>query len=55
MTSLDQVIPSWPAIRSQKRVYTRMVAVLFHEGHVKIFYARRDHIGYAPHGVRRTG
>lgn len=34
LTRLNQAIPEWPSNRSQKRVYTRMVADLFHVGHV---------------------
>ena len=34
LTRLNQAIPQWPSNRPQKRVYTRMVADLFHVGHV---------------------
>ncbi|SDW06600.1 cytidyltransferase-like domain-containing protein [Nitrosomonas communis] len=38
---LGQEIPSWPRNRPQKRVYTRMVADLFHEGHVNFLREAR--------------
>ncbi|MDR4514799.1 adenylyltransferase/cytidyltransferase family protein [Nitrosomonas sp.] len=34
MTRTGQVIPNWPQNRQQRRVYTRMVADLFHVGHI---------------------
>lgn len=34
LTRLNQAIPEWPSNRPQKRVYTRMVADLFHVGHI---------------------
>lgn len=42
LSRLDQDIPSWPANRPQKRVYTRMVADLFHEGHVNFLREARS-------------
>jgi len=41
MTRLNREIPVWPKNRQQKRVYTRMVADLFHEGHVSFLRAAR--------------
>ena len=41
LTRLNREIPAWPRYQSQKRVYTRMVADLFHEGHVKFLHAAR--------------
>ncbi|MBS0588438.1 MAG: adenylyltransferase/cytidyltransferase family protein [Proteobacteria bacterium] len=41
MTRLNREIPVWPKIQRQKRVYTRMVADLFHEGHVNFLRAAR--------------
>lgn len=41
LSHLGQDIPSWPRNRPQKRVYTRMVADLFHEGHVNFLREAR--------------
>ena len=41
MTRLNREIPVWPKNQRQKRVYTRMVADLFHEGHVNFLRAAR--------------
>ncbi len=41
LTSLNQTIPDWPQNRPQKRIYTRMVADLFHQGHVNFLRAAR--------------
>ena len=41
LTRLKREIPVWPRNQPQKRVYTRMVADLFHEGHVKFLRAAR--------------
>jgi len=41
ITRLGQEIPVWPKNQRQRRVYTRMVADLFHEGHVKFLQAAR--------------
>lgn len=41
MMRLNREIPVWPRNQSQRRVYTRMVADLFHEGHVNFLQAAR--------------
>lgn len=41
MTRLNREIPVWPRNQQQRRVYTRMVADLFHEGHVSFLRAAR--------------
>jgi cytidyltransferase-like protein len=41
ITRLGKEIPMWPKHQRQKRVYTRMVADLFHEGHVNFLQAAR--------------
>ncbi len=41
MTRLNRDIPVWPRNQRQKRVYTRMVADLFHEGHVNFLREAR--------------
>lgn len=41
MMRLNREIPVWPKNQRQKRVYTRMVADLFHEGHVNFLRAAR--------------
>ena len=41
MTHLNWEIPMWPKNQQQKRVYTRMVADLFHQGHVNFLRAAR--------------
>ena len=41
MVRLNREIPVWPRNQSQRRVYTRMVADLFHEGHVNFLQAAR--------------
>ena len=41
MTRLNREIPVWPKNQRQKRVYTRMVADLFHEGHVNFLREAR--------------
>ena len=41
MTRLNREIPVWPKNQRQKRVYTRMVADLFHEGHINFLRAAR--------------
>ncbi|PXW86024.1 cytidyltransferase-like protein [Nitrosomonas sp. Nm84] len=41
MARLNQEIPVWPRNQQQRRVYTRMVADLFHEGHVNFLRAAR--------------
>lgn len=41
LTRLNREIPVWPKNQPQKRVYTRMVADLFHEGHVNFLRAAR--------------
>lgn len=41
LSRLGQDIPSWPGNRPQRRVYTRMVADLFHEGHVNFLREAR--------------
>ena len=38
---LDQDVPVWPQNRPQRRVFTRMVADLFHQGHVNFLCAAR--------------
>ncbi len=38
---LDQDVPVWPQNRPQRRVFTRMVADLFHQGHVSFLCAAR--------------
>ncbi|SER56291.1 cytidyltransferase-like domain-containing protein [Nitrosomonas sp. Nm51] len=37
-----QVIPHWPQNRPQRRVYTRMVADLFHTGHINFLHAAKS-------------
>ncbi len=41
LNRLNREIPVWPKQQKQKRVYTRMVADLFHEGHVNFLRAAR--------------
>lgn len=41
LNRLNRKIPVWPDSRQQCRVYTRMVADLFHEGHVNFLRAAR--------------
>lgn len=41
MMRLNREIPVWPGNQPQRRVYTRMVADLFHEGHVNFLQAAR--------------
>ena len=41
ITRLGKEIPVWPKNQRQKRIYTRMVADLFHEGHVNFLQAAR--------------
>ena len=41
MNRLNREIPIWPRNRPQKRVYTRMVADLFHSGHINFLQAAR--------------
>ncbi|MCW5619040.1 MAG: adenylyltransferase/cytidyltransferase family protein, partial [Nitrosomonas sp.] len=41
LNRLNRDIPVWPDSRRQRRVYTRMVADLFHEGHVNFLRAAR--------------
>jgi cytidyltransferase-like protein len=41
MMRLNREIPVWPKNQRQKRVYTRMVADLFHEGHVNFLREAR--------------
>ncbi|MBL8500108.1 MAG: adenylyltransferase/cytidyltransferase family protein [Nitrosomonas sp.] len=41
MTRLNREIPVWPKNQRQKRVYTRMVADLFHEGHINFLREAR--------------
>lgn len=41
MTHLNQDVPLWPRNQTQRRVYTRMVADLFHEGHVNFLRAAK--------------
>lgn len=41
LNRLKRKIPVWPDSRQQCRVYTRMVADLFHEGHVNFLRAAR--------------
>ncbi|WP_292993253.1 adenylyltransferase/cytidyltransferase family protein [Nitrosomonas sp.] len=41
MMRLNREIPIWPRNQPQRRVYTRMVADLFHEGHVNFLQAAR--------------
>ena len=41
LTRLNREIPMWPKNQPQKRIYTRMVADLFHEGHVNFVKAAR--------------
>ncbi len=39
MIRLQREIPAWPTNRRQRRVYTRMVADLFHQGHINFLKA----------------
>ncbi len=41
MMRLNRELPAWPKNQLQKRVYTRMVADLFHEGHVNFLLAAK--------------
>lgn len=41
VTRLGREIPAWPRNQAQRRVYTRMVADLFHEGHVNFLREAR--------------
>lgn len=41
MLHLDQDVPVWPQNRPQRRVFTRMVADLFHQGHINFLRAAR--------------
>lgn len=41
LNRLQREIPVWPENRRQRRVYTRMVADLFHEGHANFLKAAR--------------
>lgn len=41
LTRLKREIPVWPRNLPQKRVYTRMVADLFHQGHINFLKAAR--------------
>ena len=41
LTRLKREIPIWPRNLPQKRVYTRMVADLFHQGHINFLQAAR--------------
>jgi len=41
MTRTGQAIPQWPLVRPHKRIYTRMVADLFHVGHINFLRAAR--------------
>lgn len=41
LNRLNRKIPVWPSSQRQRRVYTRMVADLFHEGHVNFLRAAR--------------
>ncbi|PSJ16820.1 adenylyltransferase/cytidyltransferase family protein [Nitrosomonas supralitoralis] len=38
---LNREMPAWPRNQSKKRVYTRMVADLFHEGHINFLRSAR--------------
>ncbi|MDT8364228.1 MAG: adenylyltransferase/cytidyltransferase family protein [Nitrosomonas sp.] len=39
LNRLNREIPAWPKRQRQRRVYTRMVADLFHEGHINFLRA----------------
>jgi cytidyltransferase-like protein len=41
LTRLKREIPMWPRNQPQKRIYTRMVADLFHQGHVNFLQAAK--------------
>ncbi|MBX3631074.1 MAG: adenylyltransferase/cytidyltransferase family protein [Nitrosomonas sp.] len=41
LNRLNRDIPVWPDSQRQRRVYTRMVADLFHEGHINFLRAAR--------------
>lgn len=42
LNRLNRPIPDWPKNQKQKRVFTRMVADLFHEGHANFLKAARN-------------
>lgn len=42
MTRTGKEMPTWPQNRPQRRIYTRMVADLFHVGHVNFLKAARS-------------
>ena len=42
MLQQNKMVPTWPQNRPQHRIYTRMVADLFHQGHVNFLRAARS-------------